>query len=116
MLTSWSEVSTPALLSMASVLTRTPASAASIRPSWVQPEVAALADDLAPQVVAVDADGVVGAVADVRVGLGGRLDVGADPAVPQQVDGREQDRLHELGGGHASCAVARARGPRRLRR
>ena len=37
MLTSWSEVSTPAELSIASVLTRTPARAASIRPSWVAP-------------------------------------------------------------------------------
>ena len=37
MLTSWSEVSTPAELSMASVLTRTPCRAASIRPSWVRP-------------------------------------------------------------------------------
>ena len=37
MLTSWSLVSTPAELSMASVLSRTPASAASIRPRWVSP-------------------------------------------------------------------------------
>ena len=37
MFTSWSEVSTPAELSMASVLMRTPASAASMRPSCVQP-------------------------------------------------------------------------------
>ena len=37
MFTSWSEVSTPAELSMASVLRRTPALAASIRPSWVKP-------------------------------------------------------------------------------
>ncbi len=37
MFTSWSEVSTPALLSMASVLIRPPCSANSIRPSWVRP-------------------------------------------------------------------------------
>ncbi len=37
MFTSWSEVSTPALLSMASVLSRPPCSANSIRPSWVMP-------------------------------------------------------------------------------
>ena len=37
MLTSWSEVSTPAELSIASVLTWTPASAASMRPSWLAP-------------------------------------------------------------------------------
>ena len=37
MLTSWSEVSTPAELSMASVFSATPAWAASIRPRWVSP-------------------------------------------------------------------------------
>ena len=37
MLTSWSEVSTPAELSIASVLMRPPASAYSMRPSCVQP-------------------------------------------------------------------------------
>ncbi len=37
MFTSWSEVSTPAELSIASVLSRTPRSAASIRPRWVKP-------------------------------------------------------------------------------
>ena len=37
MLTSWSEVSTPAELSIASVLTLPPVSAYSIRPSWVKP-------------------------------------------------------------------------------
>ncbi|SIH63156.1 Uncharacterised protein [Mycobacteroides abscessus subsp. abscessus] len=37
MLTSWSELSTPAELSTASVLIATPFSAASTRPSWVTP-------------------------------------------------------------------------------
>ena len=37
MLTSWSDVSTPAELSIASVLSRTPWRAASTRPSWVMP-------------------------------------------------------------------------------
>ena len=37
MLTSWSEQSTPAELSIASVFIRTPAWAASTRPSWVRP-------------------------------------------------------------------------------
>ena len=37
MLTSWSEVSTPAELSMKSVLIRPPQSTYSIRPSWVSP-------------------------------------------------------------------------------
>ena len=51
-----------------------------------QAEVAALAHHPGAQVGAVDPDGVVGAVAHVGVGLGRRLDVGADPAVPEQVD------------------------------
>ena len=100
MLTSWSEVSTPAELSMASVLTRTPRrrrlDAAELR----QAEVAALADDLDAQLLAVDPDGVVGPVADVGVVLGGGLDVGADAAVPEQVDRGEQDRVDQLGRGH----------------
>ena len=54
-------------------------------------EVAALADHPAAQLGAVDAQAVVGPVADVGVGLGRRLDVGADAAVPQQVDGRAKD-------------------------
>ena len=37
MLTSWSEVSTPAELSMKSVFTRPPPSAYSIRAAWVSP-------------------------------------------------------------------------------
>ena len=37
MFTSWSEVSTPAELSMKSVLSSTPCCAASMRPSWVRP-------------------------------------------------------------------------------
>ena len=37
MLTSWSEVSTPAELSMKSVLSNTPLRAASMRPFWVRP-------------------------------------------------------------------------------
>ena len=44
MLTSWSEQSTPAELSMASVLINPPPRAYSIRARWVKPEVATLAD------------------------------------------------------------------------
>ena len=40
MFTSWSEVSTPAELSMASVLIRPPARANSILPAWVKPRFA----------------------------------------------------------------------------
>ena len=92
MLTSWSEQSTPAELSIASVLMRPPASAYSMRPRCVSAEVAALADDARAQLAAVDADRVVGAVADLGVRLVGGLHEGADAAVPEQVDRRAQDR------------------------
>ena len=67
MLTSWSEVSTPALLSIASVLMRPPASAYSTRPSLREAEVAAFGDDRAAQLAPVDAHRVVRLVADVGV-------------------------------------------------
>ena len=67
MLTSWSEQSTPAELSMASVLMRPPPSAYSIAAALGEAEVAALADHLRAQLAAVDAHGVVGLVADVGV-------------------------------------------------
>ena len=59
-------------------------------------QVAALAHDLAAQVGTVDAQRVVGAVADIGMRLGGRLHVGADAAVPQQVDRRLQDRAEQI--------------------
>ena len=97
MLTSWSDVSTPAELSIASVLMRPPAlrvlDAAELRAA----EVAAFDDDLAAQLAAVDAQRVVGAVADLRVRLARRLHVGADAAVVEQVDRRLEDRVDELG-------------------
>ena len=86
MLTSWSLQSTPAELSIASVLISPPAQRVLDAPALGEAEVAALADDPAAQLVAVDAQRVVGAVADVGVGLRRRLDVRADAAVPQQID------------------------------
>ena len=106
MFTSWSEVSTPALLSIASVLISPPAGGVLDPAELGEAEVAALADHLGPQVGAVDADRVVGLVADVGVRLGARLDVGADAAVPQQVDRRGEDRP-------ASARPASATGRRR---
>ena len=110
MLTSWSEVSTPAELSMKSVLIRPPSSLAppasppyrtySIRPAWVRPRLPPSPTHRARSCGAVDPDRVVGLVADVGVGLVLALDVGADAAVPEQVDRRLQDRLHQLGRGH----------------
>ena len=73
MLTSWSEVSTPAELSMASVYRRTPAERRLDAAALGAAQVAALADHLAAQFAAVDAQRVVGAVADLRVGLGPAL-------------------------------------------
>ena len=91
MLTSWSRQSTPAELSMASVLTQAAGERVLDAAALGEAEVAALADDPAPQLDAVDAQRVVGAVADLAVRLGRRLHVGADAAVPEQVDRRLQE-------------------------
>ena len=69
MLTSWSEQLTPATLSIASVLIRPPAERVLDPPALREAEVAALADDPAAQLGAVDPDRVVGLVAGVGVGL-----------------------------------------------
>ncbi len=63
-------------------------------------QVAALAHDLAAQLAAVDAQAVVGAVADIGVALAGRLYVGADAAVPHQVHRRLERGVDQLGRGH----------------
>jgi hypothetical protein len=60
-------------------------------------EVGALAEHPGAELVRVDADLLVGPVADVVVPLGGGLDVGADAAGVEQVDGGGQDRLDQLG-------------------
>ena len=54
-------------------------------------EIGAFADHLAAQILAGDADGVVGAVADRLVGFVGGADIGADAAEEQQIDLRLQD-------------------------
>ncbi len=95
-LTSTSEQLTPAELSMKSVLMRPPASAYSMRPRCGYAEVAALADDAAAQFGTVDAHRVVGAVADFRVRLVGGFHVGADAAVPEQVDRQPEDRADDV--------------------
>ena len=119
-LTSTSEVLTPAELSMASVLSRMPASAASMRPRWVMPEVGALADHLAAQLAAGDADGVVGAVAGRLVAFARGTHIGADAAEEQQIDLRLQDRLHQLlrrhAFAHAEQLLRRGAEPDLLRR
>ncbi|CAB4853732.1 unannotated protein [freshwater metagenome] len=54
-------------------------------------EVAALPHDAATQFAAIDSQAVVRPIADVGVALAGRLHVGADATVPQQVDRGAQD-------------------------
>jgi hypothetical protein len=60
------------------------------------PEVAAFDDHTHPQLAPVDPDAVVGPVTNVEVGLGGGLDVGADPAVEQQEGAGAQHRPDQL--------------------
>ena len=67
MLTSWSEQSTPAELSIASVLMRPPASANSTRPRWVNPRLPPSPTTRQRSSSRVDADRVVGLVADLGV-------------------------------------------------
>ena len=86
MLTSWSDMSTPPELSMASVLRLPPRCPVFEARRLRQPEVAAFADDPRPHRRRVDAHAIVRAIADVGVLLGRRLDVGADAAVVEQVD------------------------------
>ena len=96
MLTSWSEVSTPAELSSASVLSLTPSSAASTRPRWVKPRLAPSPITLARKLGAVDAQRIVGAVAGLEMAFGRRLHVGADAAEIEQVDRRLEDGAHQV--------------------
>ena len=94
MLTSWSEQSTPAELSIASVLIRRTPSANSTRPREVKPRLPPSPTTRQrswPRRCAL----VVALVLHVGVRLRRGLDVRAD-AVPQQVDGRAQDRRGSL--------------------
>ena len=61
-----------------------------------QAEIAALADHPAAQLLGVDPDRVVGAVEGLGVALLGGLDVGADAAVPEQLDRGQQNRPDQL--------------------
>ena len=86
MLTSLSEQSTPAELSMKSVLIRPPCWLNSIRPAWVMARLAPSPIALTRKLGGVDPDRVVAGIADLGVALAPRLDVGADAAEPEQVD------------------------------
>ena len=58
-------------------------------------EVAAFDDDGGAQLARVDAHRVVARIGDLEVRFVARLDVGADAAVPQQVDRQAEDRAHD---------------------
>ena len=105
MLTSWSEVSTPAELSMASVLIRPPVRRERDAAGLGQAEIGALADHLDAQLGAVDADGVVGLVADLGVGLGRRLHIGADAAEVEQLGRRLEDGAASASAGRHGVSV-----------
>ncbi len=100
---------------MKSVLIRPPAAAYSMRPRWVSPRLPPSPTHRHAEVAAVDPDRVVGLVAHLGVGLGRALDVGADAAVPQQVDGGQQDGAHQLGRRHRLHAVVERQGRPDLR-
>ena len=61
-------------------------------------EVGAFADHLGADVLARHPQGVVGRIADLRVGLGAGADVSADAAEPQQVDRALEDRVDQAVG------------------
>src|SRR3546814_3697097 len=58
-----------------------------------QAKIAALANHLAAQRVTIHAQRVVGAIADIVMAFAAGLDVGADAAVPEQVDRRPQNGI-----------------------
>ena len=96
-LTSWSEhVDAGGVVDEVGVDAVRRASAYSMRPRCVKPRLPPSPTTRARSVAAVDAHRVVRAVADLAVRLVRRLHVGADAAVPQQVDRRPQDGLDQL--------------------
>ncbi|RMN69924.1 hypothetical protein ALQ54_05713 [Pseudomonas syringae] len=72
-------------------------------------QVAALAHNLATQLVAVDAQRIVGLVADISVRLIAGLHVGADTAVPQQIDRCLEQSVQQFGRGQLVSLDVEAR-------
>ncbi len=107
-MTSWSEVSTPAELSIASVLMRPPFERVLDAAALRHAEIGALADD-ARRCPAVDAQRVIGAVADLGVALLARFHIGADAAEPQEIDRSEQHCMDQLGRGQPVLRRCRRR-------
>ena len=101
---------------MKSVLMRPPRLRVLDPPALREPEVAALAHDAGAQLVPAHPHLVVRPVADVGVRLRRRLHVGADAAVPEQVDRRLEDRrissFGVISAGASSGIAERRRAPR----
>ncbi len=60
-------------------------------------QVRALADCLAAQLLGIDAQAIVGGIADLAVTFGRGLDIGADAAEPEQPDPGPEDRRDQRG-------------------
>src|SRR3546814_4549575 len=60
-------------------------------------QIGAFADDADAQILGIDAQRVVGGIADLGIILARRLQIGADAAEPQQVDRRLEDRRDQRG-------------------
>jgi hypothetical protein len=82
-------------------------------PALRESKVAALADDAAAQFRAIDAHRVIGAVADLGIRFLGRLDVGSDAAVPEQVHGQFQDCPDHFDGDASRLQCRAVRAPQR---
>ena len=79
-----------------------------------EPEIATLGHHAASELGTVHPQAVVRTIADLGVRLGAGLHVGADATVPQQVDGRPEDRCDQVD--RAESARADGQHPLRLRR
>ena len=88
MLTSRSDVDTPARVVDEVGVDPPAAECVDDPPALGETEIGALSDDPATQFVRIHPDRVVNPVADLLMGLVGGLDVGADPTQPEQVNRR----------------------------
>ena len=59
-------------------------------------EIGAFADHLDAKLRSVNAQSIIGPVARLGILLRCRLDIGADAAEPQEIDGRQQKRMHQF--------------------
>ena len=104
MLTSWSEVFDAGGI-VDGVGVDPPAGARERDPPGLgDAQIGALADHLDPQGLGIDADGVIGLVADVELALRLRLHIGANPAEIEQLGLGLQDGVDQFGGGKGVVA------------